>query len=64
MSTERFISERDAASMLGLSAVTLRMWRHQSTGPAYRRFGRAIRYSVNDLNAFADSRRIVPVGEV
>ena len=49
---ERPVNERAASEMLGLSVATLRAWRHRRTGPRFVRFGRAVRYLVQDLEQF------------
>jgi hypothetical protein len=55
------ITEREAAVRLSLSVATLRAWRHQGRGPRYVRFGRAIRYVIEDLNSFVEASRVGPV---
>ncbi|HME73974.1 MAG TPA: helix-turn-helix domain-containing protein [Myxococcota bacterium] len=45
-----------AAAHLGLSPRTLERWRVLGTGPVFRRLGRAVRYSLVDLEAFAATR--------
>ncbi len=49
-SQERFINDQQLASQLGLQPATLRKWRITGFGPKFRRFGRAVRYSENDIN--------------
>ena len=48
----RALTEAEAAQRLAVSASTLRNWRHQRKGPAFQRFGRAVRYLEADLDAF------------
>lgn len=48
-----FFDERAAARMLGLSPHTLARWRWIGQGPAYRKFGKSVRYSRADLDKFA-----------
>ncbi|MBO6790605.1 MAG: MerR family transcriptional regulator [Dinoroseobacter sp.] len=38
----------------------LAQWRHKGTGPAFYRLGRKIIYRGEDLNAWADARRVDP----
>jgi hypothetical protein len=38
----------------------LAQWRHKGIGPAFYRLGRKIVYCGADLNAWAESRRVVP----
>jgi hypothetical protein len=47
--------ERFAAGRLGVSVETLRTWRKQDRGPRYRKLGRAVRYSIADLEAFVEA---------
>ena len=48
----RAFTEREVAARLGISAVTLRAWRHRGIGPAFVRLGRAVRYLKTDLDNF------------
>ncbi len=52
MTDDRALTEAQAAERLAVSAATLRNWRQRGVGPAYRRFGRAIRYLDSDLMAY------------
>ena len=54
------LTEAEAAARLGLKVATLRAWRNQGRGPAYLRFGRAIRYLAADIDDFLQSNRHVP----
>ncbi len=40
----------------------LAQWRHKGVGPAYYKLGRKILYRGEDLNEWAEARRIDPVG--
>ena len=40
------------ALRLSLSVKTLRTWRMRGDGPKFHKFGRNIRYSITDLQAF------------
>ncbi|WP_434480897.1 helix-turn-helix transcriptional regulator [Gemmatimonas sp.] len=53
--TARFLRTADAARFLGVSAKTLNNWRWMGggRGPAFLRAGRAIRYDVRALEAWA-----------
>jgi predicted DNA-binding transcriptional regulator AlpA len=54
---ERVVSERDAASFLGVAHVTLKRLRLARNGPRHVRLGeRRIGYAVKDLIAWRDSR--------
>jgi predicted site-specific integrase-resolvase len=43
-----------AAERLGLSTKCLENWRITGEGPVFRKFGRAVRYHVEDLDAFVE----------
>jgi hypothetical protein len=58
---QSLINESVAAEILDLSVQTLRNWRHRNQGPAYRKLGgRAVRYSIEDLQDFMDLKKITP----
>ena len=40
----------------------LAQWRHKNTGPAYYKLGRKIIYHGEDLNAWAETQRVVTGG--
>ena len=48
----RFLRTPEAARFLGLSGRTLEKHRYFGTGPAYRRIGGRVVYSVDDLTAW------------
>ena len=58
--TRERIDTYEAAELLGLSAGTLRVWRCQGKGPSYYKVGNAVRYKVDDLEAWksANVKRI------
>jgi excisionase family DNA binding protein len=56
----QFLNDVEAAKLLTLSAKTLRTWRQQGKGPAYRKLGGAVRYYEADLIEWADAGRVVP----
>ncbi|MCE4570495.1 helix-turn-helix domain-containing protein [Caballeronia sp. CLC5] len=47
-------ADPEAARFLGLSGRTLEKHRYFGSGPAYRRIGGRVVYSVDDLRAWAD----------
>jgi hypothetical protein len=49
----QFLNVRQAARWLGLAVKTLEKWRGAGSGPAFHRFGRALRYRRSDLENFA-----------
>ena len=56
-SIPRYLSTREAASVLGLSARTLDRYRVSGEGPAFHKFGARVCYARADLDAWAASRR-------
>ena len=54
------LTEADAAARLHVKGATLRAWRHQGRGPAFVRYGRAVRYLVRDIDEFERVNRHVP----
>lgn len=54
------LTPKQAAARLGLSEQTLANWRstRKVSAPNYRKFGSAIRYSVEDLEAFEKNSTI------
>jgi excisionase family DNA binding protein len=52
MATVTLYTTKQAAELLGLSHITLEIWRFQGKGPLYRKLGRSVRYAENDLNDF------------
>lgn len=50
---QRFLRTPEAARFLGLSDRTLEKHRTYGTGPAYRKLGGRVVYSVDDLEAWA-----------
>lgn len=51
------LDTRQAAAYCGLSDRTLEVWRLQQIGPAYFKLGRAVRYALDDLNAWLAGHR-------
>jgi hypothetical protein len=59
MNNTPFMTEIEAASYLGLSSTTLARWRSIGTqGPAFYKFGGAVRYALADLVAYADDAQV------
>ena len=52
----RYLSNDEAAHVLKLSPRTLEKFRVIGGGPRYRKFGRRVVYSVQDLETWADAR--------
>ncbi len=58
----RYITERQAAAVLGVQRGTLSNWRSQRRGPAYCRLngGHVIRYKLAEIESFAEKYRVDP----
>src|SRR3546814_12390265 len=50
----RYLRTKEAAHYLGLSARTLEKHRTYGTGPAYRKVGGRVLYTLEDLRSWAD----------
>jgi excisionase family DNA binding protein len=57
------LTDLGAAEYLGVSPATLRAWRLQCRGPAYRKLGRAVRYHRQDLDAWSEAQVVQPLHE-
>lgn len=61
---QHFLTEAQAAGILGLEPATLRQWRFLGRGPAYHKFGSAVRYDPREIERFiAGSRRSSETGD-
>lgn len=59
MNNTPFLTEGDAARYLGLSPATLARWRSKGNqGPAFRKFGGAVRYSKVDIDMYAANAEV------
>jgi excisionase family DNA binding protein len=54
----RLISEKEAARLLSLSVKTLQNDRMVRRGLPYHKIGRAVRYSLSDVEQYVSDRRI------
>lgn len=52
-----YIDDRAAAEYLNVSTSTLAKWRMRKFGPRFYRFGSMVRYSIEDLQAYAEQSR-------
>jgi excisionase family DNA binding protein len=59
-----YLTTVEAAAYLGLSPHTLNMWRSESRGPGYMKFGGRVRYTRAALDAWAAGRTVTPGKEV
>lgn len=47
-----YMTTREVAAFLGLSAGTPCTWRYQGKGPNYYKVGNAVRYKIDDVEAW------------
>jgi len=52
----RYFNEHEVAAITNLSLKTLRRWRMLGRGPAYKKFGAAVRYAESTLTAWIDAQ--------
>lgn len=50
-----FLSSPETAFYLGLSARKLQQMRVRGLGPQFRRFGRVVRYHIDDIERWSDN---------
>lgn len=55
---QKFMDQKEAGEYLGLAPKTLNKWRSLGKGPRYRKFGKAVRYTQEDLDAWANSTTV------
>lgn len=60
---QRLLNTAEAAEYLGLAENTLRIARIRGSGPSYRKFGRAVRYAVEDLTAYVEQAKRTNTGQ-
>jgi hypothetical protein len=56
----RYITDREAAKILGYSVQSLRNWRWLRRGPEYIVRGRSIRYSLQSIISWMNEGKITP----
>ncbi|MBI4642281.1 MAG: helix-turn-helix domain-containing protein [Deltaproteobacteria bacterium] len=54
----RYINEKEVSRITGIPLQTLRNFRCQGRGIGYSKFGRSVRYRLQDVLAFMESHRI------
>ena len=58
MDPSDFLTPTEAAEYLRLSPITLAQWRSKDRGPAFVKFGSAVRYLRADLDDWAAAQRV------
>ena len=59
----RYLTELEVGRITGLALATLRNHRYLGKGIPYVKFGRSIRYLLDDVIQYANERRVVPANE-
>jgi predicted DNA-binding transcriptional regulator AlpA len=62
MIEKRYINEKQVAEITGLALPTLRNDRSLKRRLPYVKIGKSVRYSLQDVYDFMESRKIGPVG--
>jgi excisionase family DNA binding protein len=55
--SRRYLTTADAARYLAIGQQTLPKLRLRGSGPPYLKFGRSVRYAIEDLDAWAHTRK-------
>ena len=58
LSSKLFLKSTEVQELYGISAQTLANWSSKKVGPKYHKVGGAVRYKVEDLDKFMESKRI------
>ena len=56
----KFLTPEEASAIVGLHRRTLDRYRSSGKGPAYYKFGSRVRYTIEDIKAWAETRRVGP----
>lgn len=51
----RLLGTEEVAALLGVAAITLRIWRLHGCGPPYIKLGRSVKYKRLAIESFLDS---------
>ena len=54
-SMEQLLNERETAKLLRISVQLLRKWRAIGSGPKYKKLGKCVRYSPDDVKHYLTS---------
>ena len=60
---DQLLTEFQASEVLQIGVRTLQGWRVRGQGPKYRKLGRAVRYSRNELIEWADRQTVGSTSE-
>jgi len=60
---QQIVDETKVAEIMDVAVQTLRNWRFQRRGPPYIKFGRSVRYNLNDIKQYITRHQIDPEKE-
>jgi len=63
LTPKRFLKSSEVEEIYGISARTLANWRSEMRGPKYHKVGGAVRYKVEDMENYMESKKIRFMGE-
>jgi len=53
-----YLKSSEVETLYGISASTMANWRYKKIGPKYHKVGGSVRYKVQDLDQFMESRKV------
>jgi predicted DNA-binding transcriptional regulator AlpA len=59
---KKYLTAAEVEQLFGISQKTLANWRSQGRGPQYLKIGHGVRYAAEDLEKWAESRRVLTIG--
>ena len=60
---DKYLTEKQVATMLQVKPNTLQLWRLRSKGPRYYKIGWSVRYLLSDVQEFINRGAVEPKGE-
>jgi hypothetical protein len=57
---KKLLTSKEVEAQYGLSAKTLKHWRHTGVGPAYFQFQRKIQYDSDAIESYIARHKVVP----
>jgi predicted site-specific integrase-resolvase len=57
MENKKLLTTKELAELIGVKPMTLYQWRHRGIGPAFLKFDHTVRYCLEDVNLWLQSKR-------